>query len=103
MYFSPHRGSKEWDRDDFMKLVGHVATLRRYITYESFVEKLIRKSGLQISYKKSLVSDIDYLIRFENINEDFKLVCEKIGVLYSPLPQRNKSIRTIIRAIMTKN
>ena len=92
-YFSPHRGGKEWDRDDFMELMGHVSTLRRYITYESFTEKLIRRSGLRIGFKKSLLSNIDFLIRFENINEDFKLVCEKIGVLYSPLPQRNKSIR----------
>ena len=43
---------------------------------------------------KTIDFDIDYLIRFEQLNDDFKLVCKKLDIPYSPLPKRNKSKRT---------
>ncbi|WP_448560865.1 hypothetical protein [Trichothermofontia sp.] len=38
-----------------------------------------------------LTIDIDFLMRFEHLDDDFKLVCEKINIPYVPLPKRNQS------------
>ena len=42
---------------------------------------------------KKIDTDIDYLIRFERLNNDFKVVCEKLDIPHSPLPKRNSSDR----------
>ncbi|UZQ55663.1 hypothetical protein OOK60_06210 [Trichothermofontia sichuanensis B231] len=42
---------------------------------------------------KPLDGDIDFLMRFERLEHDFKLVCEKLDIPYSPLPKRNQSCR----------
>jgi len=36
---------------------------------------------------------MDYFIRYESLNDDFKKVCELIGIPWVPLPIRNKSKR----------
>lgn len=43
-----------------------------------------------ISLQKNLAlldSNMDFLIRFENLEEDFKLLCVKLNILHSPLPK----------------
>lgn len=93
-YFSPHRAVKEWNRDNFIELVNRVHTLRHYITVDSFLEESIRKLRLPIEFgNRGLHSDIDFLMRFENIDEDFKLICEKLGIPNATLPKRNESRR----------
>jgi len=58
------------------------------------LERLSRKLGAEISINnKSIDQDIDFLIRFEHLNEDFQTVCEKLGIPCTPLPQKNASKR----------
>ena len=94
-YFSPHRGVTEWSRDNFLALVNRVPTLRNYICEKSFLEKASARLGLKTTIlNRKLDSDIDFLIRFEQLNHDFKVVCEKLDIPYSLLPIRNSSART---------
>ncbi len=68
-------------------------TLRDYISIETLPEKINRKLKLSLIpfHKKPLDYEIDYIIKFENINNDFKIVCENLNIPYTPLPHRNKS------------
>jgi len=94
-YFSPHRGITEWHRNEFLTLLNSVPTLRHYICEQSFLEKALAKLGRQRPRgNKSLDFDIDYLIRFEHLNDDFNVVCEKLDIPHSLLPERNSSART---------
>jgi hypothetical protein len=95
-YFSPHRGVREWVREDFINLVAAVPTLRDYIGLSSIssLEAIINKLGLSINLKPpKLDRDLDLLMRFESLEQDFKILCQKIDIPYEPLPIRNQSER----------
>lgn len=93
-YFSPHRGKIEWNRDSFKELIQTIPTIRHYLMIESIADRLNRKLHISFSNKaKPLDCDIDFLIRFEKLNEDFKKVCDILEIPFVELPQRNKSKR----------
>lgn len=92
-YFSPNMGVTEWDRNDFIKLLKKTPTLDYYIQEFSLLRRFMYKLGLDIDKSGKLDKDIDFLMRVENLNEDFKHVCNEIGVTYKELPVRNKSSR----------
>lgn len=94
-YFSPHRSVSEWDRNNFIALVDRMPTLRNYVCEMSFLEKALARTGVKTNIaNRKLGMDIDFLIRFEHLDEDFELVCKKIGIPYSHLPKRNSSTRS---------
>lgn len=83
-YFSPHRGTHQWDRDAFLKLLQGVPTLRHYVC---------DKPSWWRRTRQPLASDVQYLVRFERLEEDFNQVCEKLGIPPVTLPRRNRSAR----------
>lgn len=87
-YFSPHRQVNEWNKDDFKKLIlEEVEPLSHYIRTKS--------TGLKrlLDVNKSLDSELDYLIRFENLESDFDHVCKQLNIPFEGLPHRNQSNR----------
>jgi len=92
-YFSPHRAVEEWDRGDFVALVDRVPTLRHFICERSFSENSLEKIGVKTK-KQKLGKNIDFLIRFERLDEDFEAVCKKLDISCSRLPKRNSSNRS---------
>jgi hypothetical protein len=42
----------------------------------------------ELYVQSEMANDVDYVMRFENLSEDFKVVQEKLGC-YSPLPHTN--------------
>ena len=77
-YFSPHRQVDEWNREAFLNLLGQVHPLRHYIATNN---------------RQDLSHELDYVIRFERLNEDFAKVCSRSGLPVEKLPVRNKSNR----------
>lgn len=93
LYFSPHRGLTEWNRNDFLGLVNRHPTSCHYICEKLFSEKVFGKLGTHHinTGDKKIADDIDFLISFEQLDNDLNLVCEKLDIPYSPLPKRNTS------------
>jgi len=79
-YFSPHNGVETWDRDMFISLVKRVRPMIDYL----------RVHNTGINRAKSSI-DIDYIIRYESLQDDFDAVCDKLELPRRSLPHRNKS------------
>lgn len=97
-YFSPHRKVTEWVRNDFVRLIDEVPTLDHYITVSSSSESTYPTLKDICLFQEKfwvhpLIRHIDFLVRFEKLNEDFAKVCRKLRVPYSQLPIRNRSSR----------
>lgn len=85
-YFSPNRQVPTWDRNDFLKLLDEeIKPLQHYIrTRPKGLEKITDSF-------KALDAELDYLIKFENIDFDIKQICEQLEIPFMGLPHRNKS------------
>ncbi|MFQ3176211.1 MAG: hypothetical protein ACI93H_001208, partial [Psychromonas sp.] len=81
-YFSPHRGVIKWHRGDFITLVNQVLTLPELLSVESE------------SIDNTWAKNVDFIIKFEQLEIDFKMVCQKLQLHYEPLDIRNKSTRS---------
>jgi hypothetical protein len=93
-YFSPIRGIQRWNRDAFLKLLNRTATLRDYICDINFLERGFRKIRIHPPLvRKRLDKDIDFLMKFEHLEDDFKILCERLEIPIVTLPRRNKSER----------
>ncbi len=84
-YFSPHRGEVAWDRAAFVNLVNNIAPCSDFVALED-----VPAPG------KSPFDNVDFVMRFEQINQDFHKVCERIGIPFQELPVRNKSRRDAV-------
>jgi len=81
-YFSPHRGDVRWNRRAFLSFLDTVSPASTYLELPDGTEG--RREPFQ---------NVDAVIRFERLDEDFRAVCERIGIPYQPLPVRNRSSR----------
>lgn len=80
-YFSPHRRETEWNPKKFRKFVEkEVRPLRDYFT-------LGNENG------KSPFANVDFIIRYESLSDDFRTVCERLKIPVADLPVRNRSER----------
>jgi len=79
-----HGGSfREWIMflcsDDVQKIKGH----RPHV--------LAIKSQYQFLVSKSNEISLDFIGKFENLQQDFDIICDKIGIPQQKLPHKNKS------------
>jgi hypothetical protein len=84
-YFSPHRGNVIWSREDFVNFVKI-----KMLPVRSYIHQDVTKIDEQLN-GGTLNKDIDFLLKFETLASDFKIVCDEIGVDYKPLPTLNKN------------
>ena len=77
-YFSPHRSVTDWDRDSFISFLPEIPCMSSYLYSDRncFAE---------------LTSEMDSIIRYENLESDYRSCCSQIGIPFEGLPIRNKS------------
>ena len=95
LYFTPGRQITQWDRNEFEHLVENAKPLRDYVTFHpvlpSWYPPLLKK--ILDQSPKNLTNDLDFLIKFENLEQDFHTVCKTLHIPCRSLPHRNKSKR----------
>lgn len=82
-YFSPHRGVTDWSRDSFIELVESIGPTMSFLTTRDWASQ--KSLGVK--------PEVDFIIRFENLQDDFDQVCERIGISKIILPHKNRSNR----------
>ena len=92
-YFSPHRGPVVWDRECFKEFVAQLKPLRYYIYSSNLAERTTARLGLRKIGRRQLLRNVDYILRFENLQSDFNEVCRILSLPKNILPHRNSSTK----------
>jgi len=78
-YFTPTQSPETWDRKKFRKMISKIVSVADYLRLDQDDEDPF--------------TNVDYIMRFENLAEDFRTVCGKVGISAATLPQYNRSNR----------
>ena len=78
-YFRPTQQVGELDRKEFRKVILKALSVADYL-------RLDKGDG-------DPFANVDYIIRFESLAADFRVVCTTLGIAAPPLPQYNRSNR----------
>jgi hypothetical protein len=78
-FFTPGQQRVEWDRHAFKKFVSKTLSVADYLRLE---EAEVDPFG-----------NVNRVMRFENLAEDFQTVCSELNIPSAPLPQYNRSQR----------
>ncbi len=77
-YFTPTQNSTDWDRKKFKKAILKLLPVADYLRLEG---------------REDPFANVDYIMRFENLADDFRLVCAALSVSAATLPKYNRSNR----------
>ena len=78
-YFTPTQTPERWDRQKFRGIISRTVSLSEYLRLHEGEEDPF--------------ANVDYIMRFENLADDFRAVCATIGISPPTLPQYNRSSR----------
>ncbi len=78
-YFTPTQKPEAWNRKKFRQIISEAPSVAEYLQLEDREEDPF--------------ANVDCIIRFENLNEDFRAVCKRLDISPPPLPQYNRSTR----------
>jgi len=78
-YFTPTQNMAAWDRKKFRKAIVKALSVAEYLR--------LAKS------EEDPFGNVDYIMRFENLADDFRTVCGTLGISPTTLPQYNRSSR----------
>jgi hypothetical protein len=78
-YFTPTQTPETWDRRKFRKIISKGVSVADYL-------RLDNGEG-------DPFANVDYIMRFENLAEDFLTVCRTLAISPPTLPRYNRSSR----------
>lgn len=79
-YFSPHRGHIKWDRNEFIKFVKKTPSVNSFLSL-----------GFLNNFGSRPFKNIDFFLRFENLDQDFNKLCDELGIKRTKIPHSNIS------------
>ena len=78
-YFTPTQHFGQLDRKEFRKVISKALSVADYLRLDKGDDDPF--------------ANVDYIIRFESLADDFRSVCATLGIPTGPLPQYNRSSR----------
>jgi len=78
-YFTPTQSPETWDRKRFREIISKAVSVADYLRLDPGEEDPF--------------ANVDYIMRFENLADDFRTVCETLGISPVTLPRYNRSSR----------
>ncbi len=78
-YFTPAQKAEAWDRKKFRKVISSALSVADYLRLDKGEEDPF--------------GNVHYVMRFENLADDFRTVCTALDISPVTLPQYNRSIR----------
>jgi Sulfotransferase family len=78
-YFRPTRDLMSWNRKEFKKMILNVFSVADYLRLEEG--------------ENDPFANVDRIMRFETLADDFRSVCAALNIPAAPLPQYNRSTR----------
>ena len=78
-YFGTTQLVETWDRKEFRKLILRALSVRDYLQLDKG--------------EADPFGNVDYIMRFENLADDFRAISARLGIPDAPLPQYNRSNR----------
>ncbi|HEX5316827.1 MAG TPA: sulfotransferase family 2 domain-containing protein, partial [Candidatus Kapabacteria bacterium] len=79
LYFTPTQNTIVWDRKRFRKIIVKALPVSDYLQLNEC--------------ENESFENVDYIMRFENLEDDFRAVCAAIGISPAVLPKYNRSNR----------
>ncbi len=78
-YFTPTQSPETWDQKKFRKMIFKAVSVADYLRLDNC--------------EQDPFANVDYIMRFENLADDFRTVCGTLGISPAILPQYNRSSR----------
>jgi hypothetical protein len=78
-YFTPTQKAEVWNRKKFRKIILSAASVADYLRLDKG--------------KEDPFANVNYIMRFENLADDFRAVCTALDISPTTLPQYNRSNR----------
>jgi hypothetical protein len=78
-YFTPTQKPERWNCQKFRGIISKAVSIADYLRLDA--------------HETDPFTNVDYVMRFENLTEDFRAVCDRLDIAPAPLPQFNRSIR----------
>jgi len=78
-YFTPTQSPETWDRKRFREIISKAVSVADYLRLDPDEEDPF--------------ANVDYIMCFENLVDDFRTVCGTLGISPSTLPRYNRSSR----------
>jgi hypothetical protein len=78
-YFTPTQSAESWDREKFHGIISNAISVGDYLRLNQ--------------NEKNPFANVDYIMRFENLADDFRTVCNQLDISPVTLPQYNRSTR----------
>ncbi len=80
-FFSPFRGTITWDRDAFINVLDEIKPMHNFLSFPTETPDTIPSVNM------------NFIMRYETLNEDFATLCDLLKIRKKKLPLRNKSNR----------
>jgi len=78
-YFTPTQNPETWNRKKFRGIISKAVSVQEYLRLDAVDEDPF--------------ANVNYVMRFENLADDFRAVCNTIGISPPTLPEYNRSSR----------